>query len=124
MNQKERNTLKLEESFRDTIENDILRQQTENKKIKIKDKKLVGSAKWNEKIYWQKRAEVVFIVEKEITEKDENGKERTTEQKNYYLGSKCIAGTLGDNQIIYNNTLAISEPDKMKAISFLLSFLI
>ena len=38
MNQKERNILKLEESFRDTIENDILKQQTENKKIKIKDK--------------------------------------------------------------------------------------
>ena len=32
MNQKERNILKLEESFRDTIENDILKQQTENKK--------------------------------------------------------------------------------------------
>ena len=44
MNQKERNILKLEESFRDTIENDILKQQTENKKIKIKDIKLVGSA--------------------------------------------------------------------------------
>ena len=35
MNQKERNILKLEESFRDTIENDILKQQTEIKKIKI-----------------------------------------------------------------------------------------
>ena len=50
MNQKERNILKLEESFRDTIENDILKQQTENKKIKIKDIKLVGSAEWNDKI--------------------------------------------------------------------------
>ena len=120
MNQKERNILKLEESFRDTIENDILKQQTENKKIKIKDIKLVGSAEWNDKINGQKRADVVLIVEKEITEKDENGKERTTEQKNYYLGNKCIAGTLGNNQIIYNNTFAISEPDKMKAINELL----
>lgn len=120
MNQKERNILKLEESFRDTIENDILKQQTENKKIKIKDIKLVGSAEWNDKINGQKRADVVLIVEKEITEKDENGKERTTEQKNYYLGIKCIAGTLGNNQIIYNNTFAISEPDKMKAINELL----
>ena len=83
MNQKERNILKLEESFRDTIENDILKQQTENKKIKIKDIKLAGSAEWNDKINGQKRADVVLIVEKEITEKDENGKERTTEQKNY-----------------------------------------
>ena len=120
MNQKERKILKLEESFRDTIENDILKQQTENKKIKIKDIKLVGSAEWNDKINGQKRADVVLIVEKEITEKDENGKERTTEQKNYYLGIKCIAGTLGNNQIIYNNTFAISEPDKMKAINELL----
>mgnify|MGYP003207147872 CR=1 FL=1 len=32
MNQKEREILKLEESFRDTIENDILNQNTENKK--------------------------------------------------------------------------------------------
>ena len=120
MNQKERKILKLEESFRDTIENDILKQQTENKKIKIKDIKLVGSAEWNDKINGQKRADVVLIVEKEITEKDENGKERTTKKKNYYLGIKCIAGTLGNNQIIYNNTFAISEPDKMKAINELL----
>lgn len=42
MNQKERETLKLEESFRDTIENDIIKQNTEDKKIKIKDIKLVG----------------------------------------------------------------------------------
>ena len=85
MNQKERNILKLEESFRDTIENDILKQQTENKKIKIKDIKLVGSAEWNDKINGQKRADVVLIVEKEITEKDENAKETTTHQKNYYI---------------------------------------
>ena len=45
MNQKEKETLKLEESFKDTIENDILKQQTENKKIKIKDIKLVGSSR-------------------------------------------------------------------------------
>ena len=51
MNQKERKILKLEESFRDIIENDILKQQTENKKIKIKDIKFVGSAEWKDKIY-------------------------------------------------------------------------
>lgn len=120
MNQKERKILKLEESFRDTIENDILKQQTENKKIKIKDIKFVGSAEWKDKINGQERADVVFIVEKEIIEKSEDGKERVTEQKSYYLGDKCVAGELGNGEILYGETFAISEPDKMDAIKYLL----
>ncbi len=120
MNQKERKILKLEESFRDTIENDILKQQTENKKIKIKDIKFVGSAEWKDKINGQERADVVFIVEKEIIEKSEDGKERVTEQKSYYLGDKCVAGELGNGEILYGETFAISELDKMDAIKDLL----
>lgn len=120
MNQKERKILKLEESFRDIIENDILKQQTENKKIKIKDIKFVGSAEWKDKINGQERADVVFIVEKEIIEKSEDGKERVTEQKSYYLGDKCVAGELGNGEILYGETFAISEPDKMEAIKDLL----
>lgn len=120
MNQKERKILKLEESFRDTIENDILKQQTENRKIKIKDIKFVGSAEWKDKINGQERADVVFIVEKEIIEKSEDGKERVTEQKSYYLGDKCVAGELGNGEILYGETFAISEPDKMDAIKDLL----
>lgn len=120
MNQKERKILKLEESFRDTIENDILKQQTENKKIKIKDIKFVGSAEWKDKINGQERADVVFIVEKEIIEKSEDGKERVTEQKSYYLGDKCVAGELGNGEILYGETFAISESDKMEAIKDLL----
>lgn len=120
MNQKERKIFKLEESFRDTIENDILKQQTENKKIKIKDIKFVGSAEWKDKINGQERADVVFIVEKEIIEKSEDGKERVTEQKSYYLGDKCVAGELGNGEILYGETFAISEPDKMEAIKDLL----
>lgn len=120
MNQKERKILKLEESFRDIIENDILKQQTENKKIKIKDIKFVGSAEWKDKINGQERADVVFIVEKEIIEKSEDGKERVTEQKSYYLGDKCVAGELGNGEILYGETFATSEPDKMKAIKDLL----
>lgn len=120
MNQKERKILKLEESFRDTIENDILKQQTENKKIKIKDIKFVGSAEWKDKINGQERADVVFIVEKEIIEKSEDGKERVTEQKSYYLGDKCVAGELENGEILYGETFAISEPDKMDAIKDLL----
>lgn len=120
MNQKEREILKLEESFRDTIENDILKQQTENKKIKIKDIKFVGSAEWKDKINGQERADVIFIVEKEIIEKSEDGKERVTEQKSYYLGDKCVAGELGNGEILYGETFATSEPDKMEAIKDLL----
>ena len=120
MNQKERNILKLEESFRDTIENDILKQQTESKKTKIKDIKFVGSAEWKDKINGQERADVVFIVVKEIIEKNEDGKERVTEQKSYYLGDKCVAGELGNGEILYGETFAISEPDKMEAIKDLL----
>lgn len=120
MNQKERDILKLEESFRDTIENDILKQQTENKKIKIKDIKLVGEATWQDKINGKDISDNVFIVEKEIIEIDENGKERTTEQKNYYLGNKCIAGTLDNNEVLYNETFSTSEPDKLKAVKDLL----
>ena len=120
MNQKEKETLKLEESFKDTIENDILKQNTENKKIKIKDIKLVGQATWKDKINGKDISENVFIVEKEIIETDENKKERITEQKSYYLGNKCIAGTLGNNEIIYNETFANSEQNKLKAINELL----
>lgn len=120
MNQKEKEILKLEESFRDTIENDILNQNTENKKTQIKDIKLVGQATWKDKINGKDISDNVFIVEKQIIEIDENGKERKTEQKSYYLGNKCIAGTLGKDEIVYNETFANSEPDKQKAINDLL----
>ena len=120
MNQKERNILKLEESFKDTIENDILNQQTENKRIEIKDIKLVGQINWKDKINGKNISDNVFIVEKQIIEIDEQGKERITEQKSYYLGDKCIAGDLGNGEMIYKETFAISEPDKLKAINDLL----
>lgn len=120
MNQKERDILKLEESFKDTIENDILNQQTENKRIEIKDIKLVGQINWKDKINGKNISDNVFIVEKQIIEIDEQGKERITEQKSYYLGDKCIAGDLGNGEMIYKETFAISEPDKLKAINDLL----
>ena len=120
MNQKEREILKLEESFRDTIENDILSKQIENKKIKIKDIKLVGQATWKDKINGKDLSDNIFMVEKEIIEKKEDGKERITVQKSYYLGDRCVAGELGNGEILYGETFAISEPDKMEAIKDLL----
>ena len=120
MNQKEREILKLEESFRDTIQNSILEQQTENKKIEIKDIKFVGKATWKDKINGKDLSDNVFIVEKQIIEIDKNSKERVTEQKEYYIGDKCVAGELGNGEILYGETFANSEPDKMEAIKDLL----
>ena len=120
MNQKEREVLKVEESFKDIVENDISKKQTKNKKVEIKDIKLVGKATWKDKVNGKDISDYVFIVDKKITEIDENGKERITEQKSYYLGNKCIAGTLGNEELVYNDMFANSEPDKMKSINDLL----
>ena len=120
MNQKEREVLKIEESFRDTIENSILSKQTENKKIQIKDIKFVGQATWKDKISGKDISDNVFIVEKQIIEIEENGNERITEQKDYYIGDKCVAGELGNGELLYGETFAVSEPDKVKAINDLL----
>lgn len=120
MNQKEKEVLKNEESFKDIIENELLKNQTENKKVQIKDIKLVGEAVWKDKVNGKDIKQNLFIVEKEIFETDENGKERLTEQKSYYLGNECIGGALENNQIIYKNTFENSEIDKMVAINELL----
>ena len=120
MNQKEKEVLKIEESFKDAIENELLKNQTENKKVQIKDIKLVGEAVWKDKVNGKDIKQNLFIVEKEIFETDENGKERLTEQKSYYLGNECIGGALDNNQIIYKSTFENSEIDKMVAINELL----
>lgn len=120
MNQKEIEVLKIEESFRDIIENDIKEKQTENKVNEIKDIKLVGQVTWRDKVNGKDISDNVFIVEKEIIEIDESGKKRITKQKNFYIGNNCIAASLGDDVLVYNKTFAISELDKIKAIKDLL----
>lgn len=120
MNKKEREILNIEQSFKDTLENEIAEQNTENKKIEIKDIKYAGKATWKDKINGKDISEAVLIVEKQIIEIDENGKERVTEQKNYYLGDKCIGGGLENNEVIYQSVFANSEPDKMQAVNKLL----
>lgn len=121
MNQREQEILKLEEEFKDTLENDLIKQQKDNKKIEIEDIKLVGEAVWNDKIKSKQLSEKVFIVEKRIEEIDKNGKLRITELKNYYLGNKCIAGSIGDDKLTYSEIFQNSEPYKMKAVNDLLS---
>ena len=120
MNQREKEILELEEDLKDTIENELIKNQTENKEVSIKDIKFVGQATWQDKINGKSISDNVFIVEKEIKEIDEEGKERITEQKNYYLGDKCIGGTIGENEIAYNSSFENSEPDKMQAVNELL----
>lgn len=120
MNKKEKEILILEESFKDILENDLIREQTANKKVKIKDIKLVGQITWEDKINGKPLSENVFIVEKEVMEVDENGNERIIGLRNYYLGNKCIAGDLGNNEPVYSESFINSEPDKMKAVNDLL----
>lgn len=120
MNQKEKEILELEEDLKDTIENELIKNQKENREVSIKDIKFVGQATWQDKINGKPISENLFIVEKQIKEIDEEGKERITEQKNYYLGDKCIGGTIGDNEIAYNSSFENSELDKMQAVNELL----
>lgn len=120
MNQKEKNILKIEENFKDTLENDLLKEQKTDKKVKIKDIKLIGQITWKDKINGKPLLENVFIVEKEVMEVDENRNVRITGLRNYYLGNKCIAGDLGNNQPVYSENFINSEPDKMKAVKDLL----
>lgn len=122
MNNKEEVVLKLEENFRDMLENELVENQKENKNVKIKDIKLVGQAEWKDKINGKTVLENVFIVEKEIKEVDYNGKERVTEQELYYLGDKCIGGkSIGNNEILFKESFVNSEPDKIKAINELIA---
>lgn len=120
MNEREMQVLKLEQDFKDTLENELYNQQKENKEIEIKDIKLVGKAIWQDKINGESLSENVFIVEKQIKEIDDNGNERIIEQKSYYLGDKCIAGAIGYNELIYSESFKISEPDKVKSVNDLL----
>ena len=69
MTNKEKETLKLEESFKDIIENDIVERQEQNKKTTIKDIKIVGKINYKDKINGQELTGNVFIVEKQIEEK-------------------------------------------------------
>ena len=91
-----------------------------NKRTKIKDVKYAGKVTWKDKINGKDISDNVLIVEKQIIEIGKNGKERITEQKNYYLGDKCIGGGLENNEVIYDSILANSEPNKIQAVNSLL----
>ena len=117
MEKKEKEILKIEESFKDTLENELKNNSTQNKKIEIKDIKYVGKATWQDKINGKPIFEKVLLVNIQIKEIDAEGKERVTEQESCYLGDECIGGAIGNNQMIFKPTFANSEPDKMKAVN-------
>ena len=118
MNQRKKEILKIEEDFRDTIENDLNNRDT--KKIEIKDIKFVGEAIWKDKVNGKDISEKVFIVEKEFVEINESGKEERTQVTNLYIGNRCVGGTLGNGEIIYSDNFKNSEKDKFNAINELL----
>ena len=121
MNIKEKEIMKKEEDLKDSIENQLaIQEEGKNHKTAVKDIKLVGQIEWKDKINGQILSENVFEVETEITEIDDEGKERKITEIDYYLGDKCIGGTLGQNQIIYKESFKNSEPDKLQAIEDLL----
>ena len=120
MREKEIEILKLEESFKDIIENDINKNKVPNKIMKIKDIKYIGEANWQDKINGELNSDKVFLVDIEIKEIDKEGNERITEQERCYLGDKCIGGTIGDEPILFNSLFENSEPDKMQAVNELL----
>ena len=121
MNEKEKEILLFEEYLKEKIEKELEVQEAgTNKKTTVKDIKLVGNIEWADKINGQKLTENVFEVETEIKEIDDEGKERSVIETDYYLGDKCVGGTRGFDQVIFADTFRNSEPEKIKAIEELL----
>lgn len=120
MTQREIDILKIEEDFKDTIENSIVENNSEKKELKIKDVKFIGEITWNDKINKRLLSDYVFLVDVEIYEIDINGEKRVTELEYCYLGNKIIGGTLGNNPMLYNKNFEMSEPYKLEAVKEIL----
>lgn len=118
MNQREKEILQIEESFKDIIENDLVKENEgkENVKIIIKDIYYPGQATWTDKINGKSISEKVFIVEFEEVQEGEGKKQYTKTFRRYYLGERCVAADIGDGKPYYK---AI-EQDKINAINELL----
>lgn len=121
MNKKELEILKIEEDFRDTLENESAKNQKENIKIKILDIKFIGKVSWKDKINGKDLKEPLFEVEKEIEERNLDGTVSTKRIINYYLNDKCIAAALEAGNPIYSDKFQESELDKLKGVEELLN---
>ena len=121
MNKKERNILKMEQDFRDTLENKLAENQEVNKRVRIKDIKPIGTITWKDKINGKDRTENVFEVEKEIVEINEDRTLRTSYQINYYLGDEPIAALIGPNELAFDSKFEKFELDKLEEFKELLN---
>ena len=119
MNQKERDVLRIEESFKDILENDLEKKQTSNKEVKVKDIKFIGQVTGQDNNI-KSISESVFLVNVEIKEINKEGKERKTEQEMCYLGNELIGGTIGNLPMVFDTKVATNEPDKIRAVNNLL----
>lgn len=124
MNKKERTILKVEQDFRDTLENQFAEQLLENKeynkRIKIKNIRPVGVATWDDKVNGNQIKENVFEVSQETQEINEDGSLRTSSQINYYLGNEPIALAMGPGEIVFESKFQSFERDKFEAVKSLL----
>lgn len=120
MNKKQRVILKLEEDFVNNLVNEIEEGQNENKKVVITNVKFVGRASWEDFVSGKMTSESVFIVERELIEIDDDGRERKTRQDKVYLGNEAVAGRIGFGEFVYDNSFRETMPDKFIAVDKLL----
>lgn len=121
MELKERKMLEELRDFRNSLEKDFKKQETQNKKTEIKDIIYLGDAKWKDKINGNELSEKLYIVEKEVIFIGEDGKKEVKDISNYYLGDKCVGGFLGDSgEPIFNEIIKLSEPEKIKSMEDLI----
>ena len=119
MDKKERKMLKLEENFESMIRKKLLEEHTLNKKILIKDIKLVGNIV-NDEVTKKSVLKYLFIVEKYIIEMDENGQKASDyTQRCYYLDDECVAAD-GNGEIIYSKDFEDATSNKAKAVKDLI----
>lgn len=120
MNQEKNEILRIEESFRDTIEDELAETNNEKKKVEVKNIKYIGQAKWIDQETGKEVAEEVFIVIKNIQEKDYFGKVDKREAIQFYLGNRCVAASIGNSGIVYSENFKNREIQKMQAMSEIL----
>lgn len=122
MREIDKEVMKLELDFRDTLENEQIQKNNAKSDTTIKDVILVGKAEWKDRLNGQKYGENLYIVTKEVSIKDENGNEVDKKLvNNYYLGDKCIGGFMDFKEPIFNQYFENSEPEKIKGIKDLIS---
>ena len=122
MREIDKEVMRLELDFRDTLENEQIQKNNTKSDTTIKDVILVGKAEWKDRLNGQKYGENLYIVTKEVSIKDENGNEVDKKLvNNYYLGEKCIGGFMDFKEPIFNQYFESSEPEKIKGIKDLIS---